>query len=181
MEGENQGANEEKNVEEFVRFVSDFAKTIYASEVKREERTHTQSSQIQAAFAFTITALFVLLQVLLEKANLPTVIIIWAFSTVCFVLLASLVCAICVQLPYNRQDYPSIEKMMQRFGENYDKFDTSAKRSKYSADFYAEIQKGITDRANKNMKLIRASMFLYLGAIILCVMWFVVMLCVAFC
>lgn len=180
MEDANQEANEEKNVEEFVRFVSDFAKTIYASEVKREERTHTQSSQIQAAFAFTIAALFVLLQVLV-KTTLPTVIIIWAFSTVCFVLLASLVCAICVQLPYNRQDYPTVESMMKNFGENYDKFDTSAKRSKYSADFYAEIQKGITDRANKNMKLIRASMFLYLGAIILCVMWFVVMLCVAFC
>ena len=171
---------DEKLQNDCFKYIADYAKTIYEDEIQRDRKFAQQASQMQTAFAFTIAALFVLLQIIL-KTTIPVAIIIWAFSTVSFTLLASLIPAVLVQLPVKRASFPDVEYIINQVINNFALFEKPSQRYKYLADTYSAIHKEFAQSNDRKAILVRISTFIYYGALALCLLWFVVMICVAFC
>lgn len=153
----------------------DLAKMKYESELRREDSLIQQSGHMQSAFAFTTAALFMVLPVLLQyRGTLSLNFFLLSSSSITLMLLCSLFGATMAQNRKKQALFPDSEEIIKYIEENERLFGSDIQRYKYYANTYSEVQKSLTGINGNRVKQIKASMWCFYGALLLCVFWFAV-------
>ena len=158
-------------------FLLEYSKIIYENEEKRERSIIEQAGRMQSAFSFVIAALFVLIPTIIEHSGISLGIIVTAFSSITLFLILSLVLATLAQYRKKRNDFPRISKMVEELAKYPDAYKTKEQKQKYLTETYETIHDNYEDDNTTKQHYLKASMYLFFVAIALCIIWFVVFIC----
>lgn len=153
----------------------DLARIKYESELRREDSLIQQSGHMQSAFAFTTAALFMVLPVLLQyRGTLSLEFCLLSIASITLMLLCSLFGATMAQNRKEQALFPNSTEIIKYIEENEELFSSDIQRYKYYANTYSAVQESLTKINRSRVKQIKASMWCFYAALLLCVFWFVV-------
>ncbi len=153
------------------------AQVIYDAELRREDSLIQQSTQMQTAFSFTSAALFMVAAIVVDhKGTLSSCFLLVAFSTITFLLLASLILATLAQEREKREDFVSIKETNDFIKNNFESIETSAAKDLQYISLIEKVQSEIKRTNDNKVVLIQWSMRSFYCSIGLSIFWFFVAL-----
>lgn len=159
-------------------YLNEYAKIRFDSELRREEATIKQASQMQTAFSFVTAVLFMIASIVIEYGkSLSLTFFLIVFATITTALLLSLLFATIAQNRKISKNFADISAFIEYMEKNEECFETEEQRLKYIIKAYGEIQEDKAEMNDKRINKIWISMIFFYIALALCAFWFIVAIC----
>ncbi len=167
----------DKMVKDCYRYMLDFSKIIFENEIKREESIINQAGRMQSAFSFITLSVLAAVPVIIKYRGLLSLnFLFFAFSSIVISIIISLIFATVAQDRKKRSDFPTISMIRQLIEEEYENFDSFAKRDKYLVKTYEKIHNDYVKVNEKRIMYIKLSTYSFYVAVALIFFWTVISL-----